>query len=74
VEREAKGATAVPGLLELLHPAWQALIAVCLLLVLLLGLRRMAQRGPSRMSNGVIVTGFLIIAVTVLTALASQLR
>jgi hypothetical protein len=53
---------AVPGLLELLHPAWQALIAVCLLLVLLLGLRRMAQRGPSR------------IAVTVLTALASQLR
>lgn len=67
--------TASPdGLLDLLHPAWQAVIAGCLLLVLVLGLRQMARRGPTRMGNGVRVTGLLIIAVTVLTALASQLR
>lgn len=52
------------ALLNLLHPAWQALIAGCLFLVTVLGLGRLAARGPTRMNNAVLVTGALIIAVT----------
>jgi hypothetical protein len=58
------------GLLGLLHPAWQALIAVCLLVVTILGLRRIAVRGPARMTNALFLTGFLIVALTVVGTLA----
>jgi hypothetical protein len=58
------------GLLGLLQPAWQALIGGCLVVVTLLGLRRMIARGPARMTNVVMVTGLLIVAVTVLGTLA----
>ncbi|MGE5828406.1 MAG: hypothetical protein ACM30G_08590 [Micromonosporaceae bacterium] len=61
------------GLLDLLHPAWQALIAGCLLVVLVLGVRRLAERGPTRMANAMLVTALLIVALTVVTALASQI-
>jgi hypothetical protein len=58
------------ALLSLLHPAWQTLIAVCLLIVTILGLRRLAARGPARMTTAVLVTGGLIVALTVLGTLA----
>jgi hypothetical protein len=61
---------AADALLGLLHPAWQALIAVCLLLVTILGVRRLAARGPARMTTAVIVTGGLIVALTVLGTFA----
>jgi hypothetical protein len=61
---------AADGLLGLLHPAWQALIAVCLLVVTILGLRRLAIRGPARMTNALFLTGFLIVAITVVGTLA----
>jgi len=61
---------AAEGLLGLLSPAWQALIAICLLVVTLLGLRRLASRGPARVTNALFLTGFLILAVTVVGALA----
>jgi hypothetical protein len=61
---------AAEGLLGLLHPMWQALIAVCLLVVTVLGLRRLAQRGPARMTNALFLTGFLIVAITVVGTLA----
>jgi hypothetical protein len=64
------GNSAADGLLGLLHPAWQALIAVCLLIVTLLGIRRLVLRGPARVTNAVFVTGFLILAVTVVGTLA----
>lgn len=54
------------ALLSLLDPAWQALIAGCLLVVTVLGLRRLAARGPARMMNAVLVTGSLIVAVAVI--------
>jgi len=53
-----------------LAPAWQAVIAGCLLVVTLLGIRRLAIRGPARVTNGVLVTGVLIVAVTVIGTLA----
>ena len=58
------------ALLGLLHPAWQTLIAVCLLLVTVLGIRRLAARGPARMTTAVLVTGGLIVAIVVLGTLA----
>ncbi len=58
------------ALLGMLHPAWQAIIAGCLLLVTVLGVRRMARRGPTRMTRAVLVTGALIIAVAATGALA----
>jgi hypothetical protein len=61
---------AADGLLGLLHPMWQALIAVCLLVVTILGLRRLAARGPARMTNALLLTGFLIVAITVVGTLA----
>jgi hypothetical protein len=61
---------AADGLLGLLHPAWQALIALTLLVVTVLGVRRLASRGPARMTNALLLTGFLIVAVTVVGTLA----
>jgi hypothetical protein len=61
---------AADALLSLLSPAWQTLIAVCLLIVTVLGLRRLAARGPARMTTAVLVTGGLIVALTVLGTLA----
>lgn len=61
---------AADALLGLLHPAWQALIAVCLLAVTLLGVQRLLARGPARMTNAVLFVGLLIVIVTVLGVLA----
>lgn len=61
---------AADALLGLLSPAWQALIASCLLVITVLGIARLAQRGPRRMRNGILVTGFLIVAITILGTLA----
>jgi hypothetical protein len=58
------------GLLGLLHSGWQIVIAVCLLIVTAIGLARLVGRGPTRMSNGVLVTGFLIVAITVVGTFA----
>ena len=54
------------ALLGLLHPAWQALIASCLLVVTLLGVRQLARRGSTRMGHAVLVTGLLVLVVIVL--------
>ena len=58
------------ALLSMLSPAWQAVIAGALLVVTVLGVRRLAARGPARMTNGVFVTGFLIVAIAVVGTLA----
>jgi hypothetical protein len=57
-------------MLGLLHPFWQAVIGGCLLVVTLLGIRRLAARGPARVTNAVFVTGALIVAFTVVGTLA----
>lgn len=57
------------ALLDLLHPGWRALIAVCLLLVTVLGVWRLAGRGPARMTSAMYFTGLLIVAITVVGTL-----
>jgi hypothetical protein len=61
--------SAADALLRMLHPAWQALIGGCLLAVTLLGIRRLAARGPTRVANALFFTGFLIVGVIVLGVL-----
>jgi len=61
---------AADALLSLLSPAWQALIAFCLLIITILGLMRLAARGRARMTTAVLVTGGLIVVITVLGTLA----
>jgi hypothetical protein len=57
------------ALLGLLDPAWQALIAVCLLLVTVLGIWRLLRRGPARMTSAMLFTGLLVIVITIIGAL-----
>jgi hypothetical protein len=61
---------AADALLSLLSPAWQALIAFCLLIITILGLMRLAARGRARMTTAVLVTGGLIVVITLLGTLA----
>jgi hypothetical protein len=61
------------ALLGLLAPAWQILITGCLVVVLLLGLFRLARRGSSRMNTAVLVTGGLAVALVALGALSQLL-
>ena len=49
---------------------WQIVIALCLLIVTAVGLARLVGRGPTRMTNGVFITGFLIVAITVIGSFA----
>lgn len=58
------------GLLGLLPAGWQIVIAVCLVVITAVGLARLVGRGPTRVTNGVLVTGFLIVAITVIGTLA----
>jgi hypothetical protein len=59
--------------MSLLSPAWQAAIGICLLVVLLLGLLKLARRGPTRMTHAMVVTAMVIVALTALTFAAQLL-
>jgi hypothetical protein len=58
---------------NLLQSVWLALVSGCLLAVLVLGLRKLATRGPTRMNNAVAVTGYLILVFALVGAIAVQL-
>lgn len=56
-------------LLGLLFPAWQLAIGLCLVAVLAVSLRRLARRGPSRMTTALVVTGTAVVGLAVLGVL-----
>lgn len=61
-----------PGLLGLLHPMWQALLGLAVvLLVVVAGWRLLARRGPSRMTRAVLAAGFTVVAVVLLSSWCS---
>jgi hypothetical protein len=70
---ESVGVPQSDALLGLLAPAWQILITGCLVIVVLLGLFRLARRGTSRMNTGVLVTGGLAVALVAIGALSQLL-
>ncbi len=57
---------ATDALLGLIAPAWQALFGVCLAVATIVGVVRLAARGPARMTSAMLIAGGLVIAVTLL--------
>ena len=55
-------ALAEDALLGLLLPFWQLVIGAVVLAVLLLSVRRLARRGPSRMTTALLITAEAMIA------------
>jgi hypothetical protein len=54
------------ALLDMLFPIWQLAIGLCLLAVLVVSIRRLAARGPSRMTTAMMVTGGAIVGLAVI--------
>ena len=54
------------GLLDLLAPAWQAAIGVCVVVFVVLAVRSLARRGWSRMNRAVAVSGVAVIGLVVM--------
>lgn len=57
------------AVLGLLLPFWQLVIAGFVVVALVLSVRRLASRGPSRMTTGLLVTGAAIIGLAVIGVL-----
>jgi hypothetical protein len=54
------------AVLSLLLPFWQLVIGGAVLIVLVLSIRRLASRGPSRMSTALLVTGGAIVGLALI--------
>ncbi|MFC0098193.1 hypothetical protein ACFFKH_11705 [Micromonospora marina] len=59
-------AVAEDALLGLLLPFWQLVIGAVVLAVLLLSVRRLARRGPSRMTTALLITAGAIAGIAAL--------
>jgi hypothetical protein len=59
------------GLLSLLFPFWQLVIAVCLVVVVVISAHRLLMRGPSRMSRALVLAGGAVVGIVVLGMLLS---
>jgi len=64
--------TAEDALLGLLFPIWQAVIAVCLLIVMIVAGHRLMMRGPSRMSRAIVLAGGAIVGVLMVALVFSM--
>ncbi len=54
------------GLLGMLGSAWQAILGVCVLLVVVAAGSRLIVRAPSRMGRALLVSGLAIVLVVLL--------
>ncbi len=54
------------GLLGMLGSAWQAILGVCVLLVVVAAGSRLIVRAPSRMGRALLVSGLAIVVVVLL--------
>lgn len=61
--------SAQDAVLSLLLPFWQLVIAGFVLLALVMSVRRLAGRGPSRMTTGLLITGAAIVGLAVIGVL-----
>ena len=57
------------ALLSLLLPLWQVAIGAVVLVVIVVAGRRLALRGPSRMTTALVITGSAIVGLAALTML-----
>ncbi|GLI03778.1 hypothetical protein [Phytohabitans aurantiacus] len=59
------------ALLGMLFPFWQLVIAAFVVVTLVLSVRRLAQRGRSRMMTGMLISGGVVIGLAVIGTLLS---
>nr|MDT0658955.1 hypothetical protein [Micromonospora sp. DSM 115978] len=64
-----EAATASDALLALLLPFWQLVIGGLVLFALVVSVGRLARRGPSRMTTGLLVSGAAVIGLAVIGVL-----
>lgn len=64
---------AADALLGLLLPFWQALIAGCVLATVVVSVRRLSRRGPSRMARALVFTGAAIVGLATIGLLIEHL-
>lgn len=57
---------AADALLGLLLPFWQVVIGCCVLVAVFMSVRRLGSRGASRMSRALVVTGAVVVGITLL--------
>jgi hypothetical protein len=57
---------AADALLGLLLPFWQLVIGCCVLVVVVISVRRLGVRGASRMRRALVVTGAVVVGITAL--------
>jgi hypothetical protein len=60
------------ALLGLLLPVWQLVIAVLVLFAVVASVRRLARRGPSRMTTALLVTAAAIAGLAVVGVLLQE--
>jgi hypothetical protein len=64
---------AADALLDLLLPMWQLVIGVLVLVTVVLSIRRLVMRGPSRMGGALLLVGGAIVCLTVVGYLVESL-
>ncbi|MFE9954011.1 hypothetical protein [Micromonospora sp. NPDC005299] len=69
VSRFPAATLAEEALLGLLLPFWQLVIGTFVLVIVLASVRRLARRGPSRMTTALLVTAAAIAGLTVVGVL-----
>ncbi|MFE9695012.1 hypothetical protein [Micromonospora sp. NPDC005806] len=69
VSRSPVATLAEEALLGLLLPFWQLVIGAFVLVVVLASVRRLARRGPSRMTTALLITAAAIAGFTVVGVL-----
>ena len=57
------------ALLDLLAPLWQLVIGLLVLLTVIVAVRRLVRRGPSRMGGAMLVFGGAVVCVAVVSYL-----
>ncbi|WP_285790552.1 hypothetical protein [Micromonospora sp. NBRC 101691] len=70
--RSPTSVLAEDALLGLLLPIWQLVIAVLVLFAVVASVRRLARRGPSRMSTALLVTAAAIAGLAVIGVLLQE--
>lgn len=60
------------ALLGLLLPLWQVIIGILVVVAVVASVYRLARRGPSRMTTGMLVTGGAIVGIAVIGILSQD--
>jgi uncharacterized membrane protein YozB (DUF420 family) len=66
-------AHASDALFGLLIPLWQVVIGVLVVVAVVVSVRRLAQRGPTRMSGAMLLAGAAVVCLAVVSYLLQQI-